>query len=341
MQPILKNTGVILEHVNSHDLIYGSNDRAKDYVFIEDGNWTGFYSDGELQYSTYYDSMACVSFSAIKVVSAIMNFRIRKGLINASNLKFLNDNGYINEKGDFDASERFTAKMSGTTSKGNSGRKVWHSIRHDGLIPQALWTWDRGRDIPQVQKYFDWFYNEIPQRFKDIGKEFAKRFDILYEIVLMNEGNIKRAMQKSPIQLFIPTSCPYKKTIQQYCDGSIGHAVSLIDDREHYYALFDHYIKQAGEKGNERYIRRVVKNYKFNPYGYVATIEDKVIELHRKPFDLIKQHGISSIYFYGMDKMWHGFGDMDILRTFKDEYKKEDLEYVETLPSNISFTLKK
>ena len=58
-------------------------------------------------------------------------------------------------------------------------------------------------------------------------------------------------------------------------------------------------------------------------------------------FDIIKQHGIPSIYFYGMDKMWHGFGDMDILRTFKGEYKKEDVEYVDTLPSNISFIIKK
>ena len=280
--PELGNTGVILVDLEPEDLIFGANTRVKHNIVI-DGKWLGYYSSGELQYSIYFDSQCCVSFAAIKIVSAIMNYKIRLGLLSKSNLNWLKENKYINDKGEFDASERFTGAMSGTTERGNSGRKVWDSIRNHGLVPQHLCDWDRGRDVEYDKRFGAWFRDiaNITQEAKDIGLEFKRRFNVFYEAVLFDtESKKEEALKHSPIEVFIPTSCKYKGTVQQYCDGTIGHAVSRVEyfNPKGYVPLFDHYIKQPKEEGNERFVRRVVSNYKYHPYGYVCTIEENNME---------------------------------------------------------------
>lgn len=277
------NTGVILEPLKPEDLLFGNNVRGIEHnITLDDRNWYDYYSVGELQLGTYYDTASCVTFSALNILEAKFNYLIETNQISTANIEWLREKGYLNENGRVDFSDRFTAAMSGTTDKGNTGGKVWWSIRNHGVVPESAWAWDRGRDVPYEERFADWYRDKdlIPQEVKDLGKEFTERFEIFYEHVRIRDdrAELYEALKHSPVHVYIPTSCPYDEDrVQQYCDGNIGHAVSLIDDTDPrgYLPLFDHYLKQPQEEGNERYIRRVVENYKFYPYGYVCTINQK------------------------------------------------------------------
>ncbi len=206
----MKNTGVIFEQPKETDLVFGANERVNHIITLLDRNWYQYYSAGELQ-KMIEDTMSCVTFSAIKVISAKMNYLIKNNLISQTNFVWLKEKGYINAKGEFDASERFTSAMSGTTRQGNGGAKVGNSIRHDGLVPQSVCPWNGEKG--------DWFRDKanITQEAIDLGKEFTKRFDILYEKVEMGKmEKVFEALTHSPIQVFIPTACGYEGTIQQY-----------------------------------------------------------------------------------------------------------------------------
>ena len=266
-----KNLGVILEDIQPLDLVFGANERVEHNITIEDRKWLPYYSEGELQFALD-DTMGCVTFSAIKVFSAKMNYMIQNKMLSIGNMQWLQDKGYLNKYGEFDVSERFTAAMSNTSANGNTGGAVWWSMRNHGLVPQSVCPW--------IGESGAWFRDKanITQEMKDIGLEFAKRFDILFERVKTTKEDLLKAIKHSPIQLFIPTACPYENTIQQYCTATITHAVSKCEGLEPrgYHPLFDHYIKQPQEKGQERFIRRVVENYPFYSTGYICNIAEKL-----------------------------------------------------------------
>jgi hypothetical protein len=220
----------------------------------------------------------------------VFNYLIEKGLLSQENIQWLKDKGYLNENGKMDCSDRFTAGMSNTTEKGNTGGAVWWSMRNHGVVPEHKWTWDKGRDVPYNERFGDWFRDKtlIPEEVKELGKEFVARFEIFYERVPMTEEGIKKALENSPIQVFIPTGCSFDiNGVQQYCDKEIGHAVSNCDDLNPrgYYPLFDHYIMNQNEKGQERFIRKVAKDYKFWPDGYTCTVIEKNIIINDENMD--------------------------------------------------------
>src|SRR3990167_11069550 len=99
-----KNLGVILG-TRPTDYIAG----ALGYeVRNPSGDWTPYLPEGEWQYNSHMDSMACVTFSALNSIET--QYRFLTGL-----------------KRNF--SDRFTAKKSGTTGKGNYLYKVTDSMR--------------------------------------------------------------------------------------------------------------------------------------------------------------------------------------------------------------------
>lgn len=274
-----QNHGVILDTPLDTDLFFGANDRVKHNVTIENRNWLPYFSDGELQIGTYFDTMGCVSFSANKTVEAVLNYLLVNGRLSDENTEWLHDNGYIvREK--VNLSDRFTTAMSRTSRDGNTGGAVWWYIRNHGVVPESLVPWDRGRNVPQNEKYGDWYRNpdNLPQEAIDLGKEFVKRFDVFFERVPV--ARLHDALKHSPLQVFIPTACKYNEDrVQQFCGAGITHAVTLCDDHEprNYYPLFDHYLKQPQETGQERFIRRVSLDYPFYTNGYVCTIIEKDI----------------------------------------------------------------
>ena len=267
----MDNTGLIIDGLRATDYMFGGFTPIKKDIINEDCDWWDEYSEGEVQIGIYFDCMGCVSFSALNALEAKFNWLIEHNRIGTENLLWLTSKGYINNfKINF--SDRFTAKMSGTTHSGNSAQRVWDSIRKDGVVPEVMWSFPSAQRTP----VFDWddFYCDIPDEVKEIGKEFAKRFKILYEFV--DKDKFKEVLKYSPIQVFIATQCPIENDIQIKCGNSINHAVSIprLRDDINYIEIFDHYIKQRDKSGKEEFIRKVSKDYIVYPYGVACYIEE-------------------------------------------------------------------
>src|SRR5258708_36742261 len=108
---------------------------------------------GEHQYSPAIDTMACVSYSATHCIESQILFL--KGEV--ANL-----------------SERFLAKMSGTTHQGNYQQKVVEAILKYGMVTDKDW--------PQPQQFtWDEYYADIPQSVIDKGQEFLKKWNVSYK----------------------------------------------------------------------------------------------------------------------------------------------------------------
>lgn len=211
-----------------------------------DGNWVKYRSREERQAGVYFDSFACVSFSALNSVEEQINWMILNNKLSIVTYNKLVELGFI-VNGLFEASDRFTAKMSGTTRIGNTGQAVWDSIRNHGLLPEKDWTWS-----PDVRNpVFDWddFYAEIPQALKDKAKEILKLFTFNYEWVVINPSNkadvqakIEQHIVHAPLQIFAPLCPTWNDGIVAACSLYEPQHATIIDAvLPTGYSDYDHY----------------------------------------------------------------------------------------------------
>ena len=169
-------------------------------------------------------------------------------------------------------------------------------------MPEDLVPWDRGRNVPYKERFAEWFRNpdNIEEEAKELGEEFARRFEVYYERVLMSDKDkLQKALKNSPLLVYIPVGCPKEDGIQQYCNKNISHAVSMPQRPENgVQELFDSYIHQPHQKGDKRFIRKVVSNYKYSTFGHACTIEEKNIDM---PNRVIKGDKSTDLFELGKD----------------------------------------
>jgi hypothetical protein len=227
-------------------------------------DWQQYYSKGEWQLGLYFDSMACVSFSANKVVEAIMNYQIAKGIMSQESFAWLSDNGYLTH-GLVNLSDRFLAKVSGTTRQGNSGDKVANALRHSGAVPEAVWPFPREQRTP----VFDWndFYSEIPQKVINLGLEFVKRFNIQYEFV-NTSGNkdMKESLVYAPLQAYVHAWEKPVNGIYQRSALGINHSISVFKPE---WFIRDHY-----EDYEPDFDKQLAPDFLFHPQGVLYNVTD-------------------------------------------------------------------
>ena len=242
------------------DRLFGTSETRFNIFGIED--WTPYYSPGELQVINNVRTQACVSFSAIKIVSAIFNYKLEHNQISDSNLKWLIEKGYI-VNGKMDASERYLAKMSGTSVQGNSADAVGNTVRHWGLVPQSVWPFDLD--------FWSWdeYYKLIPKEVMELGLEFAERFDISYDRVwLDNKEVVLEALSHSPLQVFVhawdsPFQGKYQRTLKD-----INHAVSLPKPE---WFIFDSFL----DPKDGDFIKELVPDFLFYPTAFIYNVTEK------------------------------------------------------------------
>lgn len=190
------------------------------------GDWTPWLPANELQ-SGNIDSMSCVSFSALKCLAIQLKWLLANNKVPQGAVDFLNSNGYM-LNGEPNFSERFTAKMSGTTQQGNWNINVWDSIRKDGLLPESSYPSD-------FTSWAEWA-KEIPAELQVKAKEFLKYFTIKYQWVSsgqpLNENDSKTILsmwlKQSPLQADIPI-CPNYGSGEVYPCGARNsqHAITI------------------------------------------------------------------------------------------------------------------
>ena len=242
---MLKNRGVIIE-TRDTDWKAGGETGITFEERLPSGDWEPYLPSDELQSNKYLDTMACVTYSALNCVETQANFLLKTGKFTADQVTQLASWGYI-VNNEFNFSDRFTAKMSGTTTSGNSAQKVWDSIReHEGgfgLVPESMWPWDR--TVP-----FDWnlYYAPIPQDIIDFGKNIWKILEFKYEWVAFYAcmqpaiEDMKSHLKQSPQQILTKT-CTWNDPVITRCGTDcIPNHATMIYLINNYVRDFDHYV---------------------------------------------------------------------------------------------------
>lgn len=190
------NTGV-LHDIRDTDWVAGS---IPFEVRNASGDWRAFLpTPDEVQNSQYADSMACVSFS----------------LTNSLEIQAKKLTGK-----EYNWSDRYLAKLSGTTKTGNFQYKVADAVRAFGLVNQETWP-------TPLSFTWDTFYSAIPTELvARAAAEFP--FSIAYEWISTERTSLLHHLQHAPIQMTIPGQNPF-------------HAVCLVAIVGNLYYYYDSY----------------------------------------------------------------------------------------------------
>lgn len=219
-----QNTGLIIE-VRPLDFYVGAASAAVRTPLLVDGQYDTHLPDEETQFKWNpqggLDTFACVTFSALDCLETIFTTYIDLKLFSTAQMNFLRNEGYIDKNtGKVNFSDRYTAKLSGTTLSGNTFGNVGDSIRKlHGLIPELDWPWPA--EFNQ-QMYHDeaWnlYYKPIPPELIAKGLRFLQMFSINYEYIVLQgvtadpKAAIRAALPYGPVQIASLICAPWNST---------------------------------------------------------------------------------------------------------------------------------
>lgn len=150
------------------------------------GDWRPYLPVGEKQYSildrfTVVDSMGCVSFSGVTTIE--IQERFLTGL----------ESNY---------SDRWIAKMSGTTKYGNYLYVVGDTIRNLGLVQESDYP------APQPSYTFEKYYEDIQEplfsQLKAKGNEWKQKWNLATEFITPTKEELMKHIKHAPIQIVVP-----------------------------------------------------------------------------------------------------------------------------------------
>lgn len=170
----------------------------------DSGNWDQDIPTNESQYDPSgpgRDRFNCITQACHNRAENIMGFDIRNGIMPKSHEQWLRDNGYFDDNGKINCSERFNSIRNGTIPGwGNYVYVVLDDARkRSGLIPARMLP-----DVPSMSNAE--YYNEgaIIQAMVDMGQEFLKRFALPWEWIGTNLDDVKKHLKQTPLLVTIP-----------------------------------------------------------------------------------------------------------------------------------------
>lgn len=210
MQP--ERGGLIIEPIKDSDWIMGVESGIEPQTLNAEHDWDNLLAEDEWQ-KKYWETNSCVSFSAVKQVTMYVNYLanlfLEKHLFREDTEQALKDLGFI-INGRFNASDRFIAKLSGTTKNGNSFMRVWDAIRHNGLVPETDWPWPSGT-FNTHNDFWNEYMKDVPQSVIDKGSKFLDLLEVQYEWVLTGTFNADKlilGLEQAPLQIGTPVCIP-------------------------------------------------------------------------------------------------------------------------------------
>ena len=248
-----QNTGVIIPPPRSTDWIAGGETGIAFAYVLPDGKWRTYLPTRETQKKRGLDVFGCVTFSALNSIETQVEFMAQAGIIGPTIWQEFTELGFIDIEGNFNASDRFTAKMSGTTINGNNMPAVWDSIRRDGLLPERDWQFIEGMT-------WDEYYAEIPQELKDKAKKILDILSFAYEFV--PPGLIKEHIKQAPIHIAAPVCSPWNTAeVIQRCEiTQAQHATMLYGIEDSGIRNdFDHYVPYEKKLAADYFIPYAIK----------------------------------------------------------------------------------
>ena len=261
----IKN-GVLLGR-KKHDWIAGANSPINKIVLMPSLNWKQHLSKQELQFLTEYtyDTLFCVTFSALKIIASLFNYFIKAGLMSIEDMKWLKDEGYL-INGEVNFNERWIGVLGGTTDQGSYQYKVGNAIKNFGLLAQG--------DFPMADNFND----NIDKKFCEDwmfakGKRFIKRFFINYNWVLDN--GLDEALKYSPVQTIVKFANYTNPSDILKPEGSLNHSVVDIFLSPSYNEVSDTYNQE---------FKRYGKNYTHSYMAYSLTLLNNTKNMTKEKF---------------------------------------------------------
>lgn len=175
------NKGIIKPKIRPTDWSVSGESGITYKEVLPSGDWTPYLPKHETQYGTYVATQACTIFSLLNCIEV-----------------------QLRQQGeDINLSDRFLAKTSGNTVKGNQMTTVADTIRKLGDVLEQDWSFDRSRE---AKMDWDKFYSEIPLDLLNTCKWLINKYDIRYEWVNLGQCNpnleaIKKELKQAPLQV--------------------------------------------------------------------------------------------------------------------------------------------
>lgn len=165
-------TGLILEPILPEDYQFGGETKLSGEIINETGDWTPYLPTKEQQSYSAFDSQSCTSFGTTNAIETL-----HKKLFGI-------EPNY---------SDRFLSKISGTSTSGNTPKRVADAWRKQGIVPETDW--------PFKSTTTTWadFFADIPITILSMAKAWLSLYAVGYEYVNPGYANIKEALKRSPI----------------------------------------------------------------------------------------------------------------------------------------------
>lgn len=199
MENIVKQTGFLFK-LDPTDFVLGASPLDKPDISVT-GDFTEFTPTGEKQYKfATFDTMSCTSFSFLNIFETLVKYLVKNNLFYPGQKETLNTLGFF-ASGEFNASDRALAIMSGTMPNGNYFQNVGGAAKNKGLVPEWMLPFGGNNQAEYLDPKL------ITKLMIDTGKKFLEIFEINYEWVVLNPSqlvNITAALKKGPLWLAIP-----------------------------------------------------------------------------------------------------------------------------------------
>ncbi len=187
-------------------------------ILRPDRDYRAFIPKAEYQNLGGFDRMDCVARSAWDVIETLL--KVKFGIT-------------------MNFSDRYTAKMSGTSATGNDFYSVAQSIRalHGG-VPEEKW--------PDTTVSFAEYYKAVAAEVVALGQELLPAWEISFEAVWDTIDGLWEALQYGPLQVGIFAYPAEVNGIVPRTELQGNHAVELMHaEYGQYWEILDHYPKET------------------------------------------------------------------------------------------------
>lgn len=257
------NTGVIETSPKPADYLAGD---IQEVVRVLSGDWTPYESPGKWQklmgvtapnngFNTNgVDFLNCVACSYNDHIATFVNWLHASGNLPETHFNWLKDNNYLTGSGLLNFSNRYTAKMSGTTKDGNSLPAVAEAMRlHKdgtgfGLIPDSMWPTPVDEITANPGKYWETYYEDPPQECIEMGAKFLTWFKLEYEWVFYPGSpattlTLENSLTIAPLQIATAVCGGWNTDSPIHgCGSGSSHATLLLKYTNKGGTIEDHYV---------------------------------------------------------------------------------------------------
>lgn len=244
--------GLILPVIHPEDYVQGGRIQLAGEALVPNGQWDSFLPEDELQ-AHWVETQACATFGTLNCVEAL-----ERRVYGAAH----------------DWSDRWLAKLSGTTKQGNDPHQVAETLRKKGCVNQLDWPYDKYINTWEL------FYQDIPFEMEVQGQvQFRGSYDFGHQYVRTDPESMMQALCASP--LGVDVDAWHKKGDVYVRKGASNHWVMIYGYKKgKYWKILDTY-DNTKKRLAWGYSFSIAKQYTLDKRVLGETLWDKAIKFLR------------------------------------------------------------